>query len=51
MDQSINNDNSENVEASDVTKNTEPIVIFPIQNCLIMVIYELSYKNKSTHNL
>ena len=47
IEQSINNDNSENLEASDVTEITEPVVNFPIKNDLITVSNESGCKTRS----
>ena len=45
--QSVNNNNSENVEISDVPEVTEPVVNFPIKDDPITVSNNSSYRIRS----
>ena len=47
INQSINNDNSENVEISDVPEVTEPVVNFPIKKDHTTVSNKSGYRTRS----
>ena len=47
INQSINNDNSENVEVSDITEITEPVVNFHFNNDPITFSNESGYRTRS----